>query len=121
MQQGAPQQQGGAAPPDPIALLAATMPALLPEWNTILTNLGMAHINMRTLARAQGITDLETMSIYAREDVHHIFKQLRMQTVVPQIIEVRTLALARWAAKQVATGQNMDPALVTVALLTSEA
>jgi hypothetical protein len=75
---------------------------------------------MRTLARAQGITNLETLSIYTKEDVYHIFKQLWMQTVVPQIIEVWTLTLARWAAKQVATGQHMDPALVTVALLTSK-
>jgi hypothetical protein len=63
-------------------------PAPTREWEAILDNLGMTHVNMKTLARAQGITGLELMSIYTKEDVHHIFKQLRMQTVVPQIIEV---------------------------------
>jgi hypothetical protein len=89
------QQGGQAGQPDPIAQMALQMLPLLPEWELVLENLGITNVDMKTLARAQGITDLEVMSIYSKEDIRHIFKQLRSQTVIPQIIEVWALALTQ--------------------------
>jgi hypothetical protein len=74
-------------------------------------------IAQQTIARAQGITDMETMSVYTKDDVNSIFKQLCITLIIPQLVEVQTLALARWAAQRSDSNEPLDPTLITVALL----
>jgi hypothetical protein len=65
---------------------------------------------------------METMSVYyTKDNVHSIFKQLRVTLIIPQLEEVQTLALARWAAQRSDSNKPLDPTLITVALLNSEA
>jgi hypothetical protein len=78
--------------------MMAQMPALTPAWLNVLDRLGFTDDVKRMLARAHGITSLEDLSVYSREDVTNIFKQLRTTLIIPQIVEVRTLALTRYAA-----------------------
>jgi hypothetical protein len=115
------QQGAQAAAVDPIAMMAAQMPALAPEWRDVLNALGLTGVAQQTIARAQGITDMESMSVYTKDDVHSIFKQLRVTLIVPQLVEVRTLALARWAAQRSDSNMPLDPTLITVHLLNAEA
>jgi hypothetical protein len=65
---------------------------------------------------AHGITSLKDLSVYTQDDVHNIFKQLQ----TTQIVEVRTLALTRYAAHLAESGQILDPVMVTEQLLVAE-
>jgi hypothetical protein len=121
-------QQQPPAPPDPlqqqqaaIAAMAAGMPALSAEWLAVLNHLGFGSDVRRTLARAHGITSLEDLSVYTTEDVRNIFKQLRTSLIVPQIVEVKTLALTRYAARLADSNTPLEPALVTEQLHADEA
>jgi hypothetical protein len=43
-------------------MVAQILP-LLPEWAAVLTALGLTGVAQQTIARAQGITDMDTMSV----------------------------------------------------------
>ncbi len=77
-----------------LAAMINGMPPLAADWLTVLNRLGFTNDIKRTLARAHGITSLEDLSVYSKADVYNIFKQLRTTLIVPQIVEVWTLALA---------------------------
>jgi hypothetical protein len=101
--------------------MMAQMPVLTQDWQDVLDNVGFTDDVKRTLARAHGITSLDDLSVYSREDVTNIFKQLRTTLIVPQIVEGWTLALTRYAARLADSGQALDPTLVTGQLLAAKA
>jgi hypothetical protein len=103
-----------------IAAMVAQMPQLLPAWQDVLDRLGVGNGIRRTLARAHDITSLEDLSVYSHADVHNIFKQLWTNLFIPQIVEVRTLVLTRYAARLADSGTPLDPVLVTEKLLAAE-
>jgi hypothetical protein len=121
-------QQGGAqqgvpvaGAPNPFMMIAAQMPPILPEWEAVLNALGVTGVMQQMIAQAQDITDMETISVYMKDDVNSIFKQLRITLIIPQLLEVRTLALAQWAAQRSDSNEPLDPTLITVFLLITEA
>jgi hypothetical protein len=121
------QQQPPVPPPDPlqqqqaaIAAMADGFPVIFPEWLAVLNHLGFGSDDRRTVARSHGIRSLECLSVYTKEDVRDIFKQLRTFHLVPQIVEVKTIALARYAARLADSNTPLEPALVTEQLLVDE-